>query len=62
MKKYNPKAKPNVQAKHILRPIPQSQIDGVVVGPEVSAEPRILTAQGHGVASGRSGIVCRPPA
>jgi hypothetical protein len=30
----NAKAKPNVIAKHILRPIPQSQIDGVVAGPK----------------------------
>src|SRR5205823_4320658 len=28
---YNPKAKPNVAARHILRPIPQTQIDGVVL-------------------------------
>jgi hypothetical protein len=37
--KYNPKAKPNVQAKHALRPIPQSQIDGVVVGPKYPQTP-----------------------
>ncbi|MEO8336545.1 MAG: RagB/SusD family nutrient uptake outer membrane protein [bacterium] len=34
VKKYNSKAAPNVAAKHILRPIPQTQIDGVVVGPK----------------------------
>ncbi|HEX4683982.1 MAG TPA: RagB/SusD family nutrient uptake outer membrane protein [Gemmatimonadaceae bacterium] len=34
VKKYNPHAAPNVAAKHLLRPIPQSQIDGVVVGPK----------------------------
>jgi len=32
--KWNPKAKANVQARHVLRPIPQSQIDGVVSGPQ----------------------------
>ncbi|MDB4917424.1 MAG: hypothetical protein JWM95_5068 [Gemmatimonadetes bacterium] len=32
--KYNKRAAPNVKATHILRPIPQSQIDGVVVGPK----------------------------
>ncbi|MEP6618398.1 MAG: RagB/SusD family nutrient uptake outer membrane protein [bacterium] len=37
--KYNPKAKANLQAKHILRPIPQSQIDGVVVGPKYPQNP-----------------------
>jgi starch-binding outer membrane protein, SusD/RagB family len=37
--KYNPKARPNVQAKHVLRPIPQSQIDGVVVGPKYPQNP-----------------------
>ncbi len=31
---YSPKGKVNVGSKHILRPIPQTQIDGVVVGPK----------------------------
>jgi len=33
VKKYNPHAA-NVSARNLLRPIPQSQIDGVVVGPK----------------------------
>lgn len=37
--KWNPKARANVQAKHALRPIPQSQIDGVVVGPKYPQNP-----------------------
>jgi hypothetical protein len=39
IQKWNPKAKANVQAKHILRPIPQSQIDGVVSGPKYPQNP-----------------------
>ncbi|MFL5620333.1 MAG: RagB/SusD family nutrient uptake outer membrane protein [Gemmatimonadaceae bacterium] len=39
VQKWNPKARPNVQAKHALRPIPQSQIDGVVVGPKYPQNP-----------------------
>jgi hypothetical protein len=39
VQKYNPKAKANVQAKHALRPIPQSQIDGVVAGPKYPQNP-----------------------
>jgi starch-binding outer membrane protein, SusD/RagB family len=39
VQKYNPKAAPNVQAKHALRPIPQSQIDGVVTGPKYPQNP-----------------------
>ena len=39
VQKYNPKAAPNVQAKHALRPIPQSQIDGVVSGPKYPQNP-----------------------
>lgn len=37
--KWNPKARPNAQAKHWLRPIPQSQIDGVVLGPKYPQNP-----------------------
>ena len=36
---YNPHAAPNVQAKHVLRPIPQSQIDGVIEGPKYPQNP-----------------------
>jgi len=39
VQKYNPHGAPNVVAKHILRPIPQSQIDGVVVGPKYPQNP-----------------------
>lgn len=39
VKKYNPHAAPNVQLKHALRPIPQSQIDGVVTGPKYPQNP-----------------------
>jgi hypothetical protein len=39
VKKYNPHAGANVQAKHALRPIPQSQIDGVLVGPKYPQNP-----------------------
>jgi hypothetical protein len=39
VKKYNPRAAPNVQVKHALRPIPQSQIDGVVTGPKYPQNP-----------------------
>ncbi len=38
VKKYNPHAT-NVSAKNMLRPIPQSQIDGVVVGPRYPQNP-----------------------
>jgi hypothetical protein len=37
--KYNPRAAPNVKAFHLLRPIPQSQIDGVIVGPKYPQNP-----------------------
>lgn len=37
--KYNPHAAANVKAYHALRPIPQSQIDGVVVGPKYPQNP-----------------------
>lgn len=39
VKKYNPHGGANVQLKHALRPIPQSQIDGVVVGPKYPQNP-----------------------
>lgn len=39
VKRYNPRAAPNVQAKHALRPIPQSQIDGVIEGPKYPQNP-----------------------
>jgi starch-binding outer membrane protein, SusD/RagB family len=38
VKKYNPHAI-NVVAKHVLRPIPQSQIDGVILGPKYPQNP-----------------------
>ena len=39
VKKYNPRAAPNVQLRHALRPIPQSQIDGVISGPKYPQNP-----------------------
>ncbi|MEP6493478.1 MAG: RagB/SusD family nutrient uptake outer membrane protein [bacterium] len=39
VKKFNPHAAPNVQLRHALRPIPQSQIDGVIVGPKYPQNP-----------------------
>ncbi len=39
VKKYNPHAFANVRAIHILRPIPQSQIDGVIVGAKYPQNP-----------------------
>lgn len=39
VKRYNPRAAPNVQTRHALRPIPQSQIDGVIVGPKYPQNP-----------------------
>jgi hypothetical protein len=39
VKKYNPHGGVNVQLKHALRPIPQSQIDGVVRGPKYPQNP-----------------------
>ncbi|EDM37628.1 putative outer membrane protein [Pedobacter sp. BAL39] len=32
VKLYNPDAAPNIQDKHVLRPIPQSQIDRIITG------------------------------
>ncbi len=39
VKKYNPHGAANVALKHALRPIPQSQIDGVVRGPKYPQNP-----------------------
>jgi hypothetical protein len=39
VKKYNPHGSVNVALKHALRPIPQSQIDGVVRGPKYPQNP-----------------------
>jgi hypothetical protein len=39
VQKYNPRAAPNVALKHWLRPIPQSQIDGVINGPKYPQNP-----------------------
>lgn len=39
VKKYNPHGGVNVALKHALRPIPQSQIDGVVRGPKYPQNP-----------------------
>jgi starch-binding outer membrane protein, SusD/RagB family len=38
-KKFNPHAAPNIALKFALRPIPQSQIDGVIVGPKYPQNP-----------------------
>ena len=32
-KNYNPEAAPNIQPRHVLRPIPQTQLDATVTGP-----------------------------
>ncbi len=37
--KFNPRAAPNVKLYHALRPIPQSQIDGVIIGPKYPQNP-----------------------
>jgi starch-binding outer membrane protein, SusD/RagB family len=37
--KWNPKARPNIKATHILRPIPQPQIDGIISGPAYPQNP-----------------------
>jgi hypothetical protein len=39
VKKYNPRAAANLKLTHALRPIPQSQIDGVIVGPKYPQNP-----------------------
>ena len=39
VKLYSPKGKVNVIAKHILRPIPQTQIDGVIQGAKYPQNP-----------------------
>jgi hypothetical protein len=39
VKKYNPHATANIKLTHYLRPIPQSQIDGVIVGPKYPQNP-----------------------
>ncbi|MES2179866.1 MAG: RagB/SusD family nutrient uptake outer membrane protein [Gemmatimonadota bacterium] len=39
VKAYNKRAETNVIAKHWLRPIPQTQIDGVIVGPKYPQNP-----------------------
>lgn len=39
VKKYNPHGSANVALKHALRPIPQSQIDGVLKGPKYPQNP-----------------------
>jgi hypothetical protein len=39
VKRYNPHAAPNIALKHALRPIPQSQIDGVIVGTPYPQNP-----------------------
>jgi hypothetical protein len=39
VKAWNPEAAPNIQNFHMLRPIPQSEIDRVVVGPKFPQNP-----------------------
>ena len=39
VKLYNPDAAPNIQEKHVLRPIPQSQIDRIITGPKYPQNP-----------------------
>jgi hypothetical protein len=39
VKKYNPHAAASIALKHALRPIPQAQIDGVIVGPKYPQNP-----------------------
>src|SRR5262249_39603781 len=38
VKKFNPHAT-SIALRHVLRPIPQSQIDGVIVGPKYPQNP-----------------------
>jgi len=38
-KNYNPEAAANIKPHHILRPIPQKQIDGVTTGPKYTQNP-----------------------
>ena len=39
VKKFNPHGAANIALKFVLRPIPQSQIDGVIVGPKYPQNP-----------------------
>lgn len=36
---HNPEAAPHIQPKHVLRPIPQTQIDAVTTGNRYSQNP-----------------------
>ncbi|HET7896430.1 MAG TPA: RagB/SusD family nutrient uptake outer membrane protein, partial [Flavisolibacter sp.] len=36
---HNPEAAPNIQQKHVLRPIPQAQIDAVTTGEPYPQNP-----------------------
>ena len=39
VKAFNPEAAGNIQPKHVLRPIPQAQIDAVVTGDPYPQNP-----------------------
>ncbi|MBL7750973.1 MAG: RagB/SusD family nutrient uptake outer membrane protein, partial [Chitinophagaceae bacterium] len=39
IQEWNPEAGPNIQSFHVLRPIPQSQIDRVTEGPAFPQNP-----------------------